>query len=403
MQAGRAGAALVIHGGGPSPVMNASLAGLIEARSRRGAFSALWGARFGLAGLMAGRLVDLTSLPAEVIRRLPFTPGSVLGSCRQGCSQADLPRLIEILRHREIRYVFFNGGNGTMFAADMLRRAADDVGYEMTVVGIPKTIDNDLNGTDHSPGYGSAARFVACAVRDIGSDLSALRDRVTVVETMGRNGGWLSAASALARAEPDDPPHLIYVPERPVSAEQILADVSKVYDRLQYSVVVVSEGQTDEQGNPFGADRFRPDGFGRCLTANLAHTLAQLLASALKIRARSEKPGLLGRSSPYFVSAVDRGEADLCGRAALAAALAGETGRMVALVRRPGRDYRAETTLVDLQVAASGERPLPAEWIPASASDVSAPFTDWLRPLTGPIEPRLRLPATTSAAARSPW
>lgn len=387
----QSGRALVIHGGGPTPVMNSSLAGVIQETGRLQAFRALWGARFGIAGLLEEQFVDLQKQPPEFCARLACTTGSVLGSSRRAVSAADVAGAVDVLRRHEIRYVFLNGGNGTMCAAEMIMRAARDSGYELCVIGIPKTIDNDLGGTDHAPGYGSAARFVACAVRDIGADLSALRERVTVVETMGRNAGWLVAASALARAEPDDPPHLIYLPERPISAERIASDVSEVYERLRYCVIAISEGQVNDHGEPFGADSFRADGFGRRLSANVGHSVAQFLARRLNLRARSEKPGLLGRSSPFFVSPIDRDEAVRSGRAAVQAALAGENGKMVSLVRRPGAEYECEMALADVHVAACTERLLPAVWIGEAGNDVTRGFLEWVRPLVGEIEPRLKL------------
>ena len=172
------------------------------------------------------------------------------------------------------------------------------------MIGIPKTIDNDLAGTDHTPGFGSAAWFFACAVRDIGEDIRALRGRVTIVEVMGRNAGWLTAATALARRDPDDPPHLIYLPERPLAREQFLSDVEAAFRRRGTVVIAACEGQMDENGAPIG-ELGTPDGFDRRLSGNMAHSLAQWVTSGLKLHGRSEKPGLLGRSSMAFVSETD--------------------------------------------------------------------------------------------------
>jgi len=388
---GLRGAALAIHGGGPTAVLNASLAGaVLEARAHP-AITGFLGARFGVHGLLKEDFIDLGSQPAALLEDLSWTPGSALGSCRRGLREEEYPLAIEILARRQVRLVFFMGGNGTMFAADRLAGAARAAGYPLRVIGVPKTIDNDLAGTDHAPGYGSAARFVACAVRDIGGDLWSLRERVTVVETMGRNTGWLVAASALARHRRDDPPHLIYLPEHPVSEERIAADVERIYARLGYCLIAVCEGQRDERGEPFGADAFAPDGFERRLSANLGHTLARMLERRLKIRARSEKPGLLGRSSPYFVSAADRDEAWQCGRAAVHAALAGVSGKMITLVRAPGPEYRCSTGLAELSCVAGRERPFPREWIAADGSDVAPAFLAWIAPLTGEVPPRPRL------------
>lgn len=395
-----AGAALVVHGGGPTPVLNASLAGIIQEGRSRPAITHLLGARFGIEGLLRGDFLELDAQPPEVVEALKDTPGSALGSCRRGASDADYPTILDVLGQNRIRYVFFCGGNGTMYAADRLLTAARDAGYELQVIGVPKTIDNDLGCTDHSPGYGSAARFVACAVRDIGGDLWSLRQRVTVVETMGRNAGWLVAASALARHRDDDPPHLIYLPERPVSEDRIAADVEGVYSRLGYCVVAVCEGQVNERCEPFGADAFRPDGFDRRLAANLGHSLAQMLAERLKLRARSEKPGLLGRSSPLFISRADRSEAVRCGRAAVKAAMAGENGKMVTLIRASGAAYRCSTGLADLSAVAYNERLFPSEWILPDGNDVAAGFVEWARPLTGEVPPRLQL---AGFQTRAPW
>jgi 6-phosphofructokinase 1 len=388
---GPRGAALAIHGGGPTPVLNASLAGAVLEGRAHSAITRFLGARFGVLGLMKEDFIDLSSQPAALLEEISRTPGSALGSCRRGVRETDYPVLLGILARNQVRFVFFMGGNGTMFAADRLAAAAGAAGYELRVLGIPKTIDNDLDGTDHAPGYGSAARFVACAVRDIGGDLWSLRERITVVETMGRNTGWLVAASALARHRDDDPPHLIYLPEHPVSEERIAADAGRVYARLGYCVIAVCEGQRDERGEPFGADAFAPDGFDRRLSANLGHTLARMLERRLKLRARSEKPGLLGRSSPFFISAVDRDEALICGRAAVQAALAGVSGKMITLVREPGPGYRCSTGLAGLSRVAGQERSFPREWIAAHGADVPPEFLEWVAPLAGEVPPRPRL------------
>jgi len=280
-----------------------------------------------------------------------------------------------------------------MYATWCLWRAAAESGHEMRALGIPKTIDNDIEGTDHSPGYGSAARFVACAVRDIGGDLRALPERVTVVETMGRNAGWLVAASALARHAPDDPPHLIYLPERPISEDQLLADVEQAYRRFGYAVVAVCEGMRDERGEPFGADSFKPDGFQRRLASNLGHVLAQRIMSRLDLNARSEKPGLLGRSSALFISATDWEEAHACGCAAVEGACTDVSGKMITLIRESGPRYQCSTGLADLEKVAYTERPFPAAWIAPAGNDVLPAFLEYVAPLTGEIDAPPRLQA----------
>ena len=278
-----------------------------------------------------------------------------------------------------------------MDTAHHVSRLARASGYEMRVVGIPKTIDNDLAETDHCPGFGSAARFIAHALRDIGGDNRALPTPVTVVEVMGRNAGWLVASTVMARKEPDDAPHLIYVPERRISEEQFLADVEAVYKRLKRVVVAVCEGQLNEKGEPFGAEMVKSDGFQHKLAGNLAHTLSQLVTKGLNLRARSEKPGLLGRASMAYVSETDRAEAYLCGQAAVRAAVEGVTDKMVTLVREPGPEYRCATGLADLSAVANTERLLPAEWIAAAGNDVLPAFGEYAAPLAGEIEARAAL------------
>lgn len=381
------GAALLLHGGGPTPVLNASLAGVVAECRLRPEITAVHGARFGVDGALTGDFFDLGKQTPALIAAIGRTPGSALGSSRAPVAEADYGRLLDALRARDIRYVFFNGGNGSMYTAHRLAEAAGDA---LRVIGIPKTIDNDIVGTDHTPGYGSAAWFFACAVRDIGEDIRALPGRVSVVEIMGRNAGWLTAATALARRAPGDPPHLIYLPETPLAPDKFLSAVQRVLRARGTAVVAVCEGQTDERGRPLG-DLGTPDGFGRRLSGNLAHTLARLLIDELGLNARSEKPGLLGRSSMAFVSETDWREAYLCGQAAVRAAVTGASGSLISLVREPGPGYRVRTDLAPLSAAAGAERLFPREWIAGDGDDVAAEFLDYAAPLLGPVAQYPRL------------
>ena len=385
------GVAVVAHGGGPTPVINASLAGVIEECRRHPRITALYGARYGILGVIEEQFLDLYRQDDALVSLIGRTIGSALGSCRHKVSAADYDRILTVFRAHNIRYFFYNGGNDSMDSALRVSRLARDSGYELRVIGVPKTVDNDLPETDHCPGYGSAARYFACAVRDVGADLRALPRRVSVVEAMGRNAGWLVASSLLARREPDDPPHLIYCPERPLSAGQVLADVEAVFRRLHYAVLTVSESQKDDKGGAFGADLMAPDGFQHSMAGNLGHALSSLITKNLKLRARSEKPGLLGRAGSGFVSETDRLEARLCGQAAVQAAVQGVTDKMVTLVREPGPVYHCTTGLTDLEKVANAERLLPPEWINAAGNDVLPAFREYALPLTGEIEPVPRL------------
>ena len=226
----------MLHGGGPTAVLNASLAGVVEACRAEPSITALYGAEHGAAGLLDGSLIDLYAEDPSLWEQIALTPGSVLGSTRRKVGPEDYARMLAILARLKIRYVLANGGNGTMQMADELGKAAEDAGVDLRVIGIPKTIDNDLVGTDHTPGYGSAARFFATALRDIGADNRALPG-VTFVEILGRNAGWLAAACALARAQEDDAPHLIYFPERRIAFDRMLSDVEAVYRRRGRAVI----------------------------------------------------------------------------------------------------------------------------------------------------------------------
>lgn len=381
------GCALVLHAGGPTAVLNASLAGVADGCAEH-RVSRLYGALHGIAGLLAGSLAKL-SYSLSKWEEIARAPGSLLGTSRRNLTASDLGVVFDVFRRHEIRYVFPTGGNGTMGLALTLADAARAASFELSVVAVPKTIDNDIEATDHTPGYASAARFFAFTLRDIGADNRALPS-VTVVEILGRNAGWIAAATVLARQHAGDAPHLVYVPERRLAFDQLAADVDRIYRKYSRAVVAICEGQLDERGEPFGADT-RQTGTTPPLAMNLAHVLAQRLSRALGVKARSEKPGLAGRCCSALVSEVDRREARLCGRAAVDAAVAGITARMVGIERMPGNEYRSRTSLSELSVAAGRERLLPEQWRPESPEDDLTEFRRWVDPLVGPVPPLPRL------------
>jgi 6-phosphofructokinase 1 len=380
------GNAVIAHGGGPTTVLNSSLAGVCDAWFRYRENDRLYGARFGIRGLLADDLVDLSGVEDGRIRDAARSPGSLIGSSRQKLKDDDFATVLRIFRERDVHCFFYTGGNGSMETAMRLSQMARESGDELQVIGIPKTIDNDLAVTDHTPGYPSAARFFIHAARDIGLDNRALPSPICVLEVLGRNTGWIAAATALARANPDDAPHLVYFPERRISLHRMAADVDRVYRRLGRVVIAMCEGQLDDKGRPFGADVDREDSPVHRLASNLGHTVAQALSQRLSLRARAEKPGLLGRSCAALASDVDRQEAFACGRAAVKAALAGETDKMVTLVRGSGQPYQCETGLTELKNVARIERPFPAEWISSEGNDVTAGFGEYLLPLVGKLE-----------------
>lgn len=378
--------ALIAQGGGPTAVINSSLYGVwAEMRSHAPTISQLWGCRHGQKGLLTGSLVDVSAQPSQLMEGIRVAPGAALGSSRASLTDDELGRVIEELRRRDIRWFFSNGGNGSMGTALHLQRAADQAGYHLQVIGIPKTVDNDLAVTDHTPGYGSAGRFWAHAARDMGMDHRALPSPILVAEVIGRNVGWVVAATSFARHRHDDPPHLIYCPERPLPRAKLIADVEEVYRRLGRVFVCLCEGQLDENGSAFDADMDRPESPQHRLASNLAHAVAKFVAKETGLRARSERPSLLGRSSSAYVSEVDRAEAEECGRAAVRAAVAGTRGSMIALRRDSNSPYASSMFLVKLEEVAGRERQMPDHFISAAANDVTDAYRDYARPLVGPV------------------
>jgi len=383
--------AAIAHGGGPTAVINASLAGLIEEFRRRNPGQALYGARYGLAGILRADFLDLAACNPDLIRRIGEAPGSALGSSRLALAEDDFSRILDVFRQANVRTFFYTGGNGSMETALRIARHARDTHFDLQVVGIPKTIDNDLHVTDHTPGYASTARFFACAARDVGADNLSLPSPICVLETLGRNAGWIVAATSFARHSEDDAPHLIYFPERPLSLERIAADVERIYRRLGRVVLAVCEGQLDDRGLPFGADVDRAESGTHRLASNLGHTLARLLSRKLAIRARAEKPGLLGRCCGPFATPLDRQEAAACGRAAAAAAAEGSSDVMIALRRESDAPYRFTTFLTPLETVARRERLLPRDWIHPGGHDVMPAFREYAAPLVGEIAAWARL------------
>jgi 6-phosphofructokinase 1 len=310
---------LVAHGGGPTAVINASLQGVIQEGRRHPQIQGILGARFGVEGLLAEEFVDLTDLPEEVTNGLSRSPGSALGSCRRKLTEKDYPRILQILEKHRIGIFLYNGGNDSM---DTCRRIADLAQGRVAVLGIPKTIDNDLAETDHCPGFGSAARWVAVSSRELANEARSLPIHVIIMEVMGRNAGWLAAASSLAALDGGPGPALIYCPERPLIMEEFLQDVAQRWSSRRGLLVVASEGLVDPQGKPLSSSGIL-DGFGHPIPGGVGQALADAVNQKLGIKARAEKPGLLGRASVALQSPVDREEALRAGIFAVAEAVRG--------------------------------------------------------------------------------
>lgn len=394
---------LVLQGGGPTAVVNATLFGVIHEARRTEQFGSLLGARFGMEGLLNRDWVDLSTLSPADLERVRMTPGAALGTTRHKPAEADFERIIGQLRKDDIRALLLIGGNGSLRGARAIAEAAGHLGYEMSVLGIPKTIDNDIPSTDRCPGFGSAARYAAQSVRDLGMDVRALPQPVSIFETLGRGAGWLAAASVLARLDEQSAPHLVYLPERPFDLQRFLAALDRVVSRLGYAIVVVSEGIQTADGKPVFevGDPTQRDALNRALPGGVGGYLADVVTRALRIRCRYEKPGLCGRSSMLHVSAQDLIDAELVGRAGVRGAIEGLHAHAVSLrplaESAPGAGY----DFVPLALAA-GEKKIPASWIADEEAGVSSDFLRYAGAIVGDLLPYAR-PLTTLRSTGLYW
>ena len=394
MSAGAAPALLVGQSGGPTPVINASLAGVLEEGARLGAFPRVLGLRHGIEGALSGDVVPLDGLGPADWDALAGTPAAVLGSCRHKLSAADTGRVLDTLVANGVRWFCYIGGNDSMDTADRIGRAAAAAGYDLAVWGVPKTIDNDLVETDHCPGYGSAARYWAVSTQEATLDLAAMRryDRVLILETMGRNAGWLTAACALYRRDERDGPHVLLLPERPFSEEDFLARVEGTLERVGYCVVATAETIRDGKGEFVARSRGGFDHFGHPILTATGEALAQTVTARLGVKARVTKPGTFQRTSAALVSAVDAAEAREAGRRAARHLASGERGGMVTLTRADIGAYRCEYGVVALERVANRERRLPDAYLAEGQPGVTPAFLAYGVPLLGPPPPaRFRL------------
>lgn len=377
---------LIVHGGGPTAVMNCSLFGAIDEAKKSGKIGKIYGALGGMSGVLAERFVALDEVSDSALALLTTTPGSAIGTSRDAMEAEDYAAVAQILKKRDIRFALFNGGNGTMDTCGKVYRACKEAGLDILVAGIPKTIDNDIAITDHTPGFASAARYMAGTVQEICADVRSLPIHVCVIEAMGRNAGWITAASALAQQDPELGPDLIYLPERDFSEDAFLADVEKLWAKGKGVVAVVSEGTHGPGGKSLVPPIFQT---GRSIYfGDISAHLAQLVVKELGIKARSEKPGLAGRTSIFWRSKIDCLEAENAGRAAVQAVLSGQTGVMPALRRISSDPYRTELFLVPIEQVMLTERVMPQEYINAAGNGVTQAYVDWLQPLMGDPLPR---------------
>ena len=382
---------VIAQSGGPSMVINQSLIGAVKEARASKAIGKILGARHGILGILADDYIDLRKPSVKKLDAIANTPSSALGSCRAKPTVDDCKAIFEAFKKKGVGYFFYIGGNDSADAARIVAEEAEKQNYPLVVYHIPKTIDNDLRSCDHTPGFGSAARFVASAIKGDDLDNRALGG-VKIDIIMGRDAGFLTAASALARENEGDGPHLIYLPEVPFSLEKFARDVKKAMKKFGRCVVAVSEGIRDKSGDSIGA-KFSGgeiDSHGNVQmsgTGALGDYLAKFLKSECNIkRVRADTFGYLQRSFPGIASKVDQDEAFSAGAAAVKAALKGElTKGTIAIVRENTKKYRVAFAPVSIQNAAKYTRSVPTEYIAKSGNDVTDAFLDYARPIVGEL------------------
>lgn len=383
---------IVGQSGGPTAVINSSLYGVVSEGLRHPEqIQHIYGMVNGIEGFLAGTVLDFaTALPGSSLEKLKTTPGAYLGSCRyklpESLEDPIYPRLFQKFREMNIGWFFYIGGNDSMDTVSKLSRYAAQTGSDIRIIGEPKTIDNDLVHTDHTPGFGSAARYVASTVREITIDANVYEKKsVTIVEIMGRHAGWLTAASALARKYKGDNPLLIYLPETTFDQEAFLKAVEKSFEKNCNVIVCVSEGIHDAEGTFICEydSSVGTDTFGHKMLAGCGKYLENLVRSRLGVKARSVELNVSQRCSVSMMSATDQMEAVTAGNFGVQAALNGETGKMVSFLRETGTDgsYSMKCSLEDVNVICNEEKTVPADWITADGSDVTQDFLDYAAPL----------------------
>ena len=382
---------IVGQSGGPTAVINSSLYGVVsEGLAHADEIGHVYGMVNGIEGFLAGHVLDFEeALPGEKLSFLKHTPGAYLGSCRyklpESLEDPVYPELFRKFEELDIGWFFYIGGNDSMDTVSKLSRYAETVNSEIRFIGIPKTIDNDLVLTDHTPGFGSAAKYVASTVREIAIDASVYDNKksVTIVEIMGRHAGWLAAASVLARKFEGDNPVLIYLPEVAFDPEQFLADVQKAFEHTSNLVVCISEGINDGNGKFVCelASDVGVDTFGHKMLTGSGKYLENLVKARLGVKVRSIELNVNQRCSSAMLSATDEKEAIASGSFGVQAALKGTTGMMIAFHRTDDADYHITYAPEDVNLICNQEKTVPLDWITGNGSDIGQQFIDYALPL----------------------
>ena len=382
------GACIFGQSGGPTSVINASAYGVFSAALENPNITAVYGAAHGIKGVLDDQLYIIDQEDPAELALLPYTPSSALGSVRYKLKDpevddTDYKRILEIFKKYNVRYFFYNGGNDSMDTCSKVSRYLKSVGYECNVIGVPKTIDNDLYGTDHCPGFGSAAKYIATTCMEVSLDAKVYdTGMICIIEIMGRNAGWLAGAAALASASGEGP-DLIYLPEIPFDVEKFCDDAERIYKQKGKVIIAASEGIHDKDGKFISeyAGEAAKDAFGHTQMGGLAQVLESILKARINCKSRAIELSLMQRCGAHCGSQTDIDEAVAVGRAAVEAATSGQTGYMVAIKRISNDPYKAETELIPLEKCANYEKKVPTEWINAEGNGVTKEFIDYALPL----------------------
>jgi 6-phosphofructokinase len=382
------GACIIGQSGGPTAVINASAQGAIEAALASPHITNVYGAAYGIKGVLAEQLYDMSKEDPDELAILKYTPSSALGSCRYKLANPDVDdtdykRILEVFKKYDVRYFFYNGGNDSMDTCNKISKYMQKSGWECRVMGIPKTIDNDLFGTDHCPGFASAAKFIATTCMEVHRDAHVYdTGMVTVIEIMGRHAGWLTAAAKVACASGYGP-DLIYLPEVSFDMDKFLADVQRIYDQKGKCLVAVSEGVHYADGRFVSeAEVSATDGFGHAQLGGLAALLADIVKNKTGAKVRGIELSLLQRCASHCASNTDIEESYLTGKTAVEAAVSGSTDKMVAYdCTRKNGVYTCATTLLDLASVANTEKKVPLGWITPEGNFLTDDVDAYILPL----------------------
>ncbi|MEO6992716.1 MAG: 6-phosphofructokinase [Lacunisphaera sp.] len=377
------GNCLIGQSGGPTAVINASVAGVVAEALNHSSIEEIYGSLNGVLGLLNEDFVDLAAESQQAIRGLRTTPGAALGTCRTKLKKPqDFERVLAVFKAHNIRFYFHIGDADSQETATKISETAKAQDYELRVIGIPKSVENDLPATDHCPGYGSAIKFIAATVKELSldADSSGQGDLVTIMEVMGRNSGWLAAGASLAkrRDHPNDPPHLVYLPEVPFTNEKFVEDVRRVLKREKHCVVVAGEGLVDKDGNYVSVENH---GTAESQLGGIGEYLKDLVEGQVGAKARVARLGVTQRSAAHLASKTDADEAFLVGQAAVKAAVNGESDKLVTLVRGDGDNYTCETGLSALSDVVGNLKKLPKEWVNEDGISLNFQFFRYATPL----------------------